>query len=361
MDAIAGADPTFVIVSPGALAYALDGNYVSEAVLAEDIAHFLDSLADLPSSPYVLLASMPDTSSVPFHEFNYAERYYTLRVNNQLYAAVEQINSELGEVRFGVSPLGELYFDWFEGPNEMAFGAVTYDAYVDDEGWPHLEVEDADGETRGVGLGRFQGFFSLDDVHLTPTGHALMANQLIKDTNAIFGPGAPTPLFTDPIPEVDIAAVISRDNETEVALQQDADELDLPDLSTFRGPPPPPLSSAERCAITGGPLAAESDAGCPVHLQATVDGGDCAAATPTWPLTLLVTVTDGADQPIEGAPVGLSTMPGEEHGLITYLRGGLTDTAGTLTITVAESDVDGAAGDSLLLQAGAVQTICPKP
>ena len=314
MDAVAEADPTFVIVSPGALAYALDGNYVSDDVLEDDIEHFLRTLAELPSSPRVLLASMPDTSSVPFHEFNYAERYYTLRVNNQLYSAVERINSELDEVRFGVSPLGERHFAWFEGPDQVSFGDVDYDAYVDDEGWPHIEIQDDDGET-----------------------------------------------FSDPIPAVDVSAVISRDPETEVALRQDAVDLGLGDLSTFRGPPPPVLTTVERCAITGGPFASEPGTACPADLRATVDGEPCNDATPTWPLTITVTVTDEADQPMAGAPIGLSTMPAEEHGLIAYLRGGVTDEEGRLTITVEEDSAASASGDSLLIQAGSVDLLCPKP
>ena len=199
-------------------------------------------------------------------------------------------------------------------------------------------------------------------MHLTPTGHALTANELLDTLNKAFGPDSDNPRLSEPVPFVDIPAVLERDHESKSRLAADADELGLPDLATYQPPVPPPLAPSELCAITAGPMAIESQAGCPVSIEILVDGAQCGEDPVTLPAALTVTVKDGDDAVIEGATVGLAAIPTEEHDIMEYLSGGITDAAGTVALTVAEDDVPSRlAGGAILVESGIVQATCVLP
>ena len=362
LDTVHAVDPTFIIVSPGVMAYALDGNWVTDETLDEDLDHFLTTLAELPSEPVVLLASLPDTASIPFHTFSYSERYFALRVNNRVYEAVDRANQDLGEERFVVSPLAEIYYEWFTGPDEVTFGGTIYPGFVDGDGWPHIRIEDSAGVEQEIGLGRFQGFFSLDDVHLTPTGHALTANEFIDTLNRAFGPDSDTPRLSEDVPFVDIPAVLVRDHESKSRLATEADALGLPELSTFQPPVPPELSRSELCAITAGPMASASDTGCPASIDVLVDGVPCGDDPVTLPAELTITVTDGDGTALEDATVGLAVIPAEEHDIMAYLDGGVTAADGSVVLTVTADDVTSAlAGGAILVESGTASVLCRVP
>lgn len=360
MDTVEAGNPTFIAVSPGVAAYALDRVYISDRQLAVDLDLFLSRLADMPSEPAVMLATMPDTASLPARPFSYAERYFNTRVNNQLYTAAERANSKLEEPRFIVVPMGEMYISWFSDDPELQIGGTVYNKEVDSNGWQKIILKMPSGEREPMGLGRFQGFFSLDHVHLTPTGHALAANMMLDSVNREWGPDGVRPKFLNDLPEVDIPAVLNRDNQTETRLNIEASELGFPELSSLLDPIPPSFSHSEYCSLSGGPLELGSSEGCPLTIEITVNSEPCNGPI-SFPAQIEVIVRDELGQPVQAA-VGLSAIPPEEHLLMTYLSGGMTDSEGVLSVTVESDGLEAdVAGGSLVAESGGLSVLCELP
>ena len=363
MDVIEQGAPTFIIVSPGVIAYALDAVHVEPAQLDADLDSFLHRLADMPSAPVVLLATMPDTASLPGRPFTYAERYYNLSIDDALYRAVDRVNATLDAPRFTIAPTGELYIRWMAATESLDIGGISYPVEHDASGRVRVQVPGPDGAVEPLGLGRFQGFFSLDHVHLTATGHALVANVLIDALNGEFGPEGAHPRLSGAVPLVDIAPVVGRDVGLSSALEAQAAQLGMPALSTLLDPRPPTYSGAELCALAHGPLGGEPEAAtCPTTLE-LVDGATglpCAETAVTLPATLEVRVRGAGGETLAGAAVGLTALPAESHAHLTYLPGGLTDAEGQLALTIEAADLPaGLAGGVFQVQSGALRASCP--
>ena len=361
MDTIETAGPSFVIVSLGATAYALDHVHVSDETLEADFDTFLKKLVDMASKPVVLLATMPDTASLPARPFSYAERYWNLHVNDHLYAAADRANATLETPRFFVAPTGELFMGWLGNPSSLDIGGVTYPVQTDTNGWPKAMIADAEGRIEGLGMGRFQGFFSLDHVHLTATGHALVANVYIHALNQALGPASPNPRLTEDVPLVPIAEVLARDVGTESRLQAHAAELGLPNLATYLDPMPPAISTSERCAIESGPMAGAGQPGCPAAIEILIDGVPCGDTPLGWPASLTIRVFDEGGAGIEGAAVGVAGLPAEEHALRAELAGGVTDQNGQIALVLEATTLKDQKGGTLLVQSGAIRTTCVLP
>lgn len=366
LDVIEGGDPTFIVVSPGVAAYALDAVHVEPEQLDADLDAFLQRLADMPSAPVVLLATMPDTASLPGRPFHYAERYYNMAIDDALYRAVDRINAPLEAPRFFVAPTGELYIRWMAATEgqPLDVGGVDYETTVDPSGRVRILVPGSEGTQESLGLGRFQGFFSLDHVHLTPTGHALVANVLIHALNQAIGPEGAHPRMAEAVPLVDIAPIVDRDHEKGSVLEAEAAELGYPELAAFLDPLPPPFGIAEVCTLNHGPFAGvPSGMPCPatVEIVDQADGLPCADEALTLPATLEVRVTDLAGYPIANAAVGVTALPTANHELLAYLPGGVTDDDGRLVVTVDAEAVGAQPGGRLQAQAGAITGSCVLP
>ncbi len=363
LDVIEQGDPTFIVVSPGVVAYALDAVHVDPQQLDTDLDTFLQRLRDMPTAPLVLLATMPDTASLPGRPFSYAERYYNLSIDDALYRAVDRVNGTLDSPRFAVAATGELYIAWSQATTTLDIGGLSYDVEMDASGRVRVLVPGSDGTTEPLGLGRFQGFFSLDHVHLTATGHALVANVLIEALNAAFGPEGAHPRLDGAVPLVDIAPVLDRDDGLTSVLEAQAAALGMPELSTLLDLRPPDYTPSELCALAHGPLAdTPGAASCPatVELVDAATGLACAEAPVTLPATLEIRVRDAADQPLPGAAVGLAGLPATNHEFLAYLPGGLTDDQGQLALSVDVEDLPTAGGlTRLQVQSGAVTASCP--
>ena len=370
MDVVAQAKPTFIAVSPGVAAYALDSYHVSVAQLDLELDTFLNGFLDIDPKPVVMLGTMPDTSSLPARPFTYAERYYNIRVSNQLYAAAERANEAAGEKLFVVVPLGEFLFDWFGADTQVQAGEAVYPIEMDDSGRPCMVIADSSGVDRRICPGRFQGFFSLDHVHLTPTGHAMTANLMIETINDAFGPDSDTPKLAELIPYIDITKILDRDPQTMDRLSADAAGLGLPDLATYLDPVPPVLSHGERCAVTHGPHADTGLQNCPAAIEVTVNGDPCTADAISLPADITLTVKDDQDGVLDRMAVGVYLLPVKDGSvdrekkleLLKYLPGGLTDSNGVLEFTLTADQIENAqAGGWLYVRSGTAEALCRLP
>ncbi len=361
MDQVEAGQPTFVHVSMGVLAYVLiEPVYVYDDDLAADMDTFLQRLKDMESKPVVFLGTMPDTASLPTRKFHYSERYENLRISNHMYEAVARANEGLDDPRFFVVPTGEFFLDLMTPQDEISFADETYKVEIDENGWPRMQVADADGVIEPIGLGRFQGFFSLDHVHLTPTGHAMVANCIIQNVNENLGPDSDNPLYAENIPYVNIAEVLKRDPMRESLLQAEAIELGLPDLKKFVDPLPPVVSQSEKCTIVSGPDAGLGAAACPATLEVSVNGDDCGNDPVAFPVEIALVVKDSNGAALKGASVGIAALPSDNHGLALWFDGGLTGDDGSFTYTVDGVD-DEQAGGLLQIQVGALVKTCKLP
>lgn len=362
MDVIEQGDPSFIAVSLGVMAYALDGVYVSEEQLDEDLDAFLGRFVSMPSEPVVALATMPDTASLPARPFSYAERYYNLRLDNQLYAGVARANEGLARPRLLVVPTAELYLSWFAAEDTLQIGPETYPVTTGDDGRVYAMITDSEGHVEPIGLGRFEGFYSLDHVHLTATGHALVANLMLHAVNEEIGPDSSNAYLTEAIPPIDIASVLSRDPLTATRLQAEADELGFPDLAEFLDPVPPVPTHSELCVISEGPMALEVIDGCPEEIDVSVNSEPCGDSAINYPASIVVTVHDSDGNPLQGAAVGIAALPPTDHELLTYLPGGLTDENGQLQTTVEADQIGSAqAGGRIEFQSGDARESCLLP
>lgn len=362
IDVVENGEPTFVIVSPGVGAYALDSVHITTGKLAADLDTFLNRLADMESSPLVLLATMPDTSSLPSRPFRYAERYGNLMMNNELYAAVERVNASLSEIRFAVAPIGELSFRWEEAVGSFSIGGAEYSVEKDASGRVQLLLEDSSEATHKLGLGRFQGFFSLDHVHLTATGHSMVANVYIETANAVWGSEGSNPVLSQAMPYIDPSTVLDWDPETPARLAEQAQTYGLPALSTYLDSLPPELSLSERCAITAGSLAAADTTGCPDEIQILIGGAPCTEDPISLDSDYMITVLGADDGPIANAAVGVSLIPAADQELAVFLPGGLTDENGQYSGTIPEDAAGEApAGGQLFIQSGMATATCNLP
>lgn len=361
MDIIEEGQPTFVIVSMGLMAYTLLGdNYVFDDKLDADLDVFLGHLAGLDSAPVVLLGTMVDAAAMPGRPFTYAERYENIRINNRLYAAVERINAGLDTPRFFVAPLGEFFWDLLEAQDRITLAGRDYPVIRDASGRARVNITDSDDHTEAIGMGRFQGFFSLDHIHLTPTGHAMAANMMIEALNAALGPDSANPRYADALPYVDLAPILARDPMTETRLQAEAARLGIPDLASYLDPLPPPLSDSERCAFTHGVMAVADKAGCPASVQLEVNAAPCTGAAIQFPATVTVTVRDRDGNPLPGAAIGAAALPAANHGIMRWLEGGVGNPAGELTF-ILEGVGSEQAGGRLFVQSGEAVADCPLP
>lgn len=362
MDTIEAGEPSFIAVSLGVMAYALDGVYVSEEQLDDDLDAFLGRFLSMASEPVVALASMPDTASLPARPFSYAERYYNLRLDNQLYAAVARANADLARPRLLVVPTAELYLSWFAAEDTLQIGPETYPVTTGDDGRVYVMITDSEGHDEAIGLGRFEGFYSLDHVHLTATGHALVANLMLHAVNGEIGPDSSNAYLTEAIPPIDIASVLSRDPLTATRLQAEAVELGFPDLSEFLDPVPPAPTHSELCAIAEGPMAIGVPNLCPEEITLVVNSESCGDTPIDLPATINITVQDDGGNPLTGAAVGIAALPPTDHEPMTYLPGGLTDEYGQLLITVEADQIGTAqAGGRIEFQSGEARVSCLLP
>ncbi len=361
MDEVEAGQPTFVHVSMGVLAYVLiEPVYVYDDDLESDLDEFLSRLAGIESAPVVFLGTMPDSSSMPTRPFYYAERYENIRINNHMRSAVDRINSRLENKRFFIVPTGELFLDMMKPRSEITLAGVSYPVISDEKGWPRIEIRYSEGEVEPIGLGRFQGFFSLDHIHLTPTGHAIVANFIIEHVNSSVGPDSADPLMSENIPYVDIAEILSRDPMRESLLQKEAAEIGLPDLSEFVDPLPPQLTDGERCAIKGGPHAAEETVVCPADIEVLVNGAECGEGVISWPAEISVKVLSESGAAMPGVPVGIAALPADSHGLAHWYSSGLSSENGVFSSTV-EYPGEEQAGGVLQIQAADIRRTCLIP
>jgi|GEM_PF-4341568 len=364
MDQVEAGQPTFIHVSMGVLAYVLiEPVYVYDEDLTADLDAFLARLAEIESAPIVVLGTMPDSSSMPTRHFYYSERYENIRINNLMRAAVDRANSAnsaLSSPRFFIVPTGEFFLDMMTPRSEITLAGITYPVSLDDKGWPRIEITDSNGVMEPIGLGRFQGFFSLDHIHLTPTGHAIVANLIIEHVNASLGPDSDVQLMTENLPYIDIAQILSRDPMRESLLQAEAVELGLPDLSEFVDPLPPELTTGEHCAIEAGPHAWQDAMVCPAEIEVLVNGLECGETAIAWPAEISVKVLDDSGEEMEGVPVGLAVLPAESHGLAHWYASGLSDADGLYTATL-EVPGEEQAGGILQFQAGSKKSTCLIP
>ena len=363
MDTIRDGAPTFVVVSMDMIAYALDAVYVADDRLAADFDRFLGDFASMSSEPVVLSATMPDTASLPSRPFSYAERYENIRVNRLWQEAVARSNAALERPRFFVAAIDDLFYRFLAAEGDLTAGPDSFPLAEHASGWPTIRIEDSEGQAEAIGLGRFHGFFTLDHVHGTPTGHAIIANFMLAALNAAVGPKAAAPKLDQDIGYVDVAAVLTRDPGRPSRLAAEAEQLGIGDLDKFLDPRPPRLTMAERCAIGHGAYVAPSDARCPTRIRITDEtGAACSRASlATLPARLTIEVTGADGRPIAGAAVGVAAIPAETKGLMDHVpTPELTDADGKLSVRIEQIE-DAQASGALLAVAGTATATCALP
>lgn len=363
MDVIEEGNPTFVVVTMGVVAYNLDARYVAPNQLSQDFDKFLGRLKNMSSKPTVLAGTVPDTASLPARPFSYAERYYGIEINNLWHEALARANSGLTTPRFHEFQAADFYTKWMEADTTINLGGKAYPVTKDASGRPRVMIKNSAGEAQPIGMGRFQGFFTMDHVHLTPTGHAIVANMILEALNRELGPNSANPRLSANAPYIDLAPILDRDPETPARLVDKAVAAGLNSLESYLDPLPPRLTNSERCGIKYGAYAASPQMQCPQTVTITeAGGGSCSEATfGTLPATVVITVKDQTGSPMSGAAVGIAALPTGNYQHMKYIATpNLTDVEGQISVTIDKIEAE-QKGGKLKAISGLIEATCPLP
>jgi lysophospholipase L1-like esterase len=269
----------------------LGGDDLPTSEIKADLLEMFQRVGAIPSRPAFFALTLLDVNVVPGDAFGQDERYEVLRTNAAMVEAANQVNEELAAQ--GLAPrifIGDFFSPFFElveaNPNTaIDINGLQGTIVTGDNGENDLLVVDADGDTQRIGLDLFEGLISLDGLHLTNTGYAVIANGLIDLVNRSIGPNAVDPrnrLMAVEMPFIDIAQILANDplapkNLEAERLAVNAAEPDnqIASFDTFADVDAiPPLEFWDRCAILGIDL---TGLDCPVTLTmdapATVTAG----------------------------------------------------------------------------------------
>jgi hypothetical protein len=246
----------------------LGGDDLPTSEIKADLLEMFQRAAALPSRPAFFVLTLLDVNVVPGDSFGQDERYEVLRTNAAMIEAADQVNAELAAL--GLPPrifVGDFFLPFMEiieANNNAAVSINGLEGTVSQgvNGENDILVVDADGDTQRIGLDLFEGFISLDGLHLTNTGYAMIANGLIDLVNRSVGPNAADPanrLLTADVPFINIPEILANDPLAPKNLEAERLAVNLadpnnpiPSFDTYADVDPvPPLEFWDRCAILG--------------------------------------------------------------------------------------------------------------
>jgi hypothetical protein len=291
----------------------LGGDDLPTSEIKADLLEMFERVGQIPTHPAFFTLTLLDVNAVPQEDFGQDERYEVLRTNAAMIDAANQVNSELAAQglppRIFVGDFFQLFFDlMIAAPGtQISVAGLSGTVVVGANGENDLLVVDADGDTQEVGLDLFEGFISLDGLHLTDTGYAMISNQLIALVNASIGPNAADPrnrLMAEEVPLLNIPEILANDPlspknlEAERIAVNTADPNNpIPSFDVFRDVSAlPPLQPWDRCAL---PDAAQLSILCPT----TLTMGGPANVTNGQSVEITATVLDQGGAPMAGIPV----------------------------------------------------------
>ena len=291
----------------------LGGDDLPTSEIQADLLEMFERVGQLPTHPAFFTLTLLDVNAVPQSDFGQDERYEVLRTNAAMLEAAAQVNADLAAQgvppRIFVGDFFSLFFDLIDAAPgaQLSIAGLSGTVVLGDNGENDLLVVDADGDQQIIGLDLFEGLISLDGLHLTNTGYAMISNQLIALVNASIGPNAAdirNRLLTEELLPINIAEILANDPlapknlETERLAVNLADPANpIPSFDVFRDVSAlPPLQPWDRCALSG---AATLAILCPTTLTmnapANVANGQAVEVT--------ATVLDNNGDPMPGIPV----------------------------------------------------------
>jgi hypothetical protein len=291
----------------------LGGDDLPTAEIQADLLEMFQRVSQIPSHPAFFTLTLLDVNAVPRESFGQDERYEVLRTNVAMVDAAKQVNADLATQglppRIFIGDFFSLFFDLMEATpgDQLSVAGLAGTVVLGDNGENDLLVVDADGDQQIVGLDLFEGLISLDGLHLTNTGYAMVSNQLIALVNASIGPNAAdirNRLMTSDVAPLNIAEILANDPlapknlEAERLAVNIADAANpIPSFDAFRDVSAlPPLQPWDRCAL---PDAATLSILCPttvtMNAPTNVSNGQAVEIT--------ATVLDNNGVPMPGVPV----------------------------------------------------------
>lgn len=261
----------------------LGGDDVPTSEIEADLEEMFRRASEIPTRPPFFTLMLLDVNGAPLEVFEQDERYEVMRANAALLNAANRVNAEL--IAQDLPPrifVGDFFSPFFEllsaAPNTpVTVAGLNGIAVPGGNGENDFLVTDADGVEQRLGLDLFEGLISLDGLHLTNTGYALVANQTITLINQSIGPNASDPrnrLMATELPLIDVAEILANDPlspknlEAERLLVNAADPNNpINSFDTFADAVGlPPLQPFDRCALLIGPFVAAPTDPCPTEL-----------------------------------------------------------------------------------------------
>jgi hypothetical protein len=291
----------------------LGGDDLPTSEIQADLLEMFQRVGQIPTHPAFFTLTLLDVNAVPQEDFGQDERYEVLRTNLAMIDAANQVNTDLAlqglPPRIFIGDFFSLFFDLMEAApgTQLSVAGLSGTVVLGDNGENDLLVVDADGDQQVVGLDLFEGLISLDGLHLTNTGYAMISNQLIALVNASIGPNAVDTrnrLLSAELSPLNIAEILANDPlapknlEIERLAVNAANAANpIPSFDVFRDVSAlPPLQPWDRCAL---PNAETLSILCPttvtMNAPANVINGQSVEVN--------ATVLDNNGDPMPGVPV----------------------------------------------------------
>jgi hypothetical protein len=332
----------------------------------DDLLALFERIAAIPTQPPFFSLSLIDVNLQPTENFSQDERYESIRANQALIDAANQVNAEL--VAAGKPPrifIGDFFSPFFTlleatPGEEISIFGLEGTVVAGSNGENDLLVTDANGDLQRIGTDLFEGIFSFDALHLTNTGYGVLSNGLIAHVNASIGPKAADPrnrLLAEEIPFVDIAEILASDplspkniEAARIALNTAQGVEIFPDFSAYQDESAlPPLAPWDRCALTVGPFQAAVTDLCPAAVEVSAAQQDLQNGQTTQ---ISAEVRDQNGNPMPGVLVSFFIdREGDERGRVGGDGGVLTDANGVATANFTAGFGQGAT--RVQVQAGA--------
>ncbi|MCG3173273.1 MAG: hypothetical protein GMKNLPBB_01451 [Myxococcota bacterium] len=267
-------------------------------------------VSKVETRPFLFILTVPDINMLPGRRFNQAKRYEVMRANAALKRVAKEVNATLPEPRIYVGDFMELFFRFTEAKegDAIEFGGLNVRIVKGANGESDIVVKDSMGRDNVIGLDRFEGVFSWDDLHLSNFGYGMLGNEVIRLVNRAVGPKGEQPRLKEELSFIDLAKVLSEDYLSPVNQEAERQKLsDFPPFPTYADKTAlPGLSLADRCALgmveteMGIPKDKWADAGCPVEIRIEAEKTEL---EPEASAGFTATVLDGKGQPIKDLPV----------------------------------------------------------
>lgn len=337
IDIIEEASPTIVVSSVDVFGNdVLGGDDNDTRQIEADLDQLFGRFAALESQPMLFILSLPDVNALPGEDFKQDERYEVIRADNALARAAARANEGKAVPRIIFGDFFKIFVDLFEAsPGDfLESGGASFEVVAGPNGEPNFIITDLDGEPQQMSLDRFGGLISFDDLHLTDTGYAWLSNVIIQSMNDTIGPEGQFPRLKEPVPYIDLAAVVTSDPYGPKNLAISAQALGFPPLETYTDTVlVPPLSFADRCAIEfNESLGLTAEDGCPVTIEWIGPAELTTQRETNVPFTVRVLDKDGA--PMAGIPVIADIWNTRTQGdRIQPERGIVTDADGLASFT----------------------------